>query len=163
MRKVARAAGISPMAIYNHFPDRDTLLRGATEAENIRIAAYFRRAHCRAGSNGLDGMLGYLDYALDHPRLFEYMFSSQREDAAAFPGQLSLCLQLLHKAVEKAMHEEGLKQDDSMAVLLAIWAHAHGLVALFLAGRIRLSKAKFRELYVKSLDRLLHGLAKAHA
>lgn len=159
MRNVASIVGISAMAIYKYFPNRDALLRGATEAENQRIATYFRRAKCRAGARGLDGMLGYLDYALDHPRLFEYIFSSQRDDAVAFPKALLPSLKLLHEAVVCAIQEGSLRQDDSMEVALAIWACAHGLVSLYLAGRIRMRREGFRRLYVKSLDRLLQGLA----
>ncbi len=163
MRNVAKAAGVSAMAIYKHFPSRDALLKGATETENHRIATYFRRASCRAGAKGLDGMLGYLDYALDHPQLFEYLFSSQREDAIAFPKGPLPSLQLLHEAVVQAIRGGRLRQDDSMEVALAIWAHAHGLISLYLAGRIRLPRSSFRRLYIKSLDRLLQGLASQSA
>lgn len=159
MRNVGGKVGVSAMAIYKYFPNRDALLRAATETENQRIAAYFRRANCRTGAKGLDGMLGYLDYAFDHPRLFEYMFSSQRDDAVAFPKALLPSLKLLHEAVVRAILQGSLKPDDSMEVTMAIWACAHGLVSLYLAGRIRMSGTRFRRLYVRSLDRLLQGLA----
>jgi len=85
MRKVAEAAEITPMAIYKHFANRDALLQAATTKEYGRIAGYFNAANSRKSNKGLNGMLGYLDYALEHPNLFQYIFSSVRGDAYTFP------------------------------------------------------------------------------
>jgi AcrR family transcriptional regulator len=85
MRRVAAEVGLAPMAIYKHFPSRDALLKTATLTEYERIGGYFQRANARKNIKRLRGMLGYLDYALDHPNLFRYMFSSAREDAYVFP------------------------------------------------------------------------------
>jgi hypothetical protein len=51
----------------------------------VRIGGYFQRANARKNVKGLRGMLGYLDYALEHPNLLLYMFSSTRKDAYTFP------------------------------------------------------------------------------
>ena len=74
MRAVAAAAGVTTMATYKHFQNRDALLRAVTAAEYPRIAGYFARANARKGVPGMRGMLGYLNYALDHPQIFRYMF-----------------------------------------------------------------------------------------
>jgi AcrR family transcriptional regulator len=58
IRRVAAEVGITPMAIYKHFPNRDALLNGATSAEYRRIGAYFERANARKNVKGLRGMLG---------------------------------------------------------------------------------------------------------
>src|ERR1035441_9952511 len=47
MRRVAASAGVTAMATYKHFRDRDALLRAATAAEYPRIASYFARANAR--------------------------------------------------------------------------------------------------------------------
>src|SRR5450631_3472461 len=75
MRAVAAAAGVTTMATYKHFQNRDALLRAATAAEYPRIAGYFARANAKTNVPGLRGMHGYLNYAFDHPQLFTYMFS----------------------------------------------------------------------------------------
>lgn len=57
--------------------------------------------------------------------------------------------------------EEGLGGQschDIGETALSIWAHAHGLIALYLSGRIAVSPTAFRKLYLRSLDRLLNGL-----
>src|ERR1039457_3570230 len=61
MRGVAASAGVTTMATYKHFQNRDALLRAATAAEYPRIAGYFARANARTEVPGLRGMLGYLN------------------------------------------------------------------------------------------------------
>jgi AcrR family transcriptional regulator len=163
MRAVAAAAGVSTMATYKHFQSRDALLRAATAAEYPRIAGYFARANARTEAPGMRGMLGYLNYALDHPQIFRYMFSSPRADAFAFPHDLkenrSPTFNILLGVVSELMERRVLRPDDVAETALSIWAHAHGLISLYLSGRIAAPRAAFQELYLRSLDRLVHGLA----
>jgi hypothetical protein len=51
-----------------------------------------------------------------------------------------------------------LRKDDVFETSLSIWAHAHGVIMLYLAGRIELPKGQLRNLYLRSLNRLLDGL-----
>lgn len=162
MRRVASSAGVTAMAIYKHFRNRDALLCAATAAEYSRIAGYFARANARTRVRGMRGMLGYLNYAFDHPQLFKYMFSSRRADAFVFPADLkaghSPTFNVLQAVVSQLMNQGAFERDDVSETALSIWAHAHGLIALYLSGRIAVSRAAFRKLYMRSLDRLLGGL-----
>jgi len=162
MRAVASLAGITPMAIYKHFKDRDALLLAAVAAEYRRLGGYFERANAKRDVPGLRGMLGYCDYALDHPQLFQFMFSGTRPDAFEFPRDLgsgkSPTFDGLLSVVSQLMERGVLRRDDVGATALSIWAHAHGLIALYQCGRINLPRPFFRKLYMQSLDRLLAGL-----
>jgi AcrR family transcriptional regulator len=166
MRAVAAGAGVTAMAIYKHFPDRESLLQAVVDAEYRTVGRYFRRANARRDIPGLRGMLGYLNYACDHPELFRYMFAGRRKGAATFPGGLtagkSPTFTILLDVVNGLMARGILKSDDVPEVSLAIWAHAHGLVSLFLSGRIDLPRRAFRGLYLRSLERLCSGLAATH-
>ena len=163
MRAVAAAAGVTTMATYKHFQNRDALLRAATAAEYPRIAGYFARANARTEVPGMRGMLGYLNYALDHPQIFRYMFSCHRADAFVFPHDLkeskSPTFNILLTVVSELMERRAFRSDDVAETALSIWAHAHGLITLYLCGRIAAPRATFQKLYMRSLDRLLHGLA----
>ncbi len=162
MRRIAEKVGITPMALYRHFPNREALLRAATEVEYQRIADYFKVSSARKDAAGLRVMRGYLDYALDHPNLFRYIYFSQRADVLAYPDAVrqgkSPSLKMLRDSVSGVMQEGKLRADDVTETSLTIWAHAHGLVTLYLSGRILLSRRKFTQLFLRSMDRLLHGL-----
>jgi AcrR family transcriptional regulator len=167
MRRIAEKVGVTPMALYRHFPNREALLRAATEVEYQRIADYFKASHARSDATGLRVMRGYLDYALDHPNLFRYMYFSKRADVLAFPDALktgkSPSQKMLHVGVTSAMQQGLLRADDVPETSLTIWAHAHGLVTLYLSGRILLSRRQFTQLFLRSMDRLLHGLVSRSA
>jgi AcrR family transcriptional regulator len=162
MRRIAEKVGITPMALYRHFPNREALLRAATEMEYQRVADYFKVSHARKGATGLRVMQGYLDYALDHPNLFRYIYFSQRTGVLAYPEALqtgtSPSQKMLYDGVSGAMAAGKMRADDIPETSLTIWAHAHGLVTLYLSGRILLSRRQFTQLFLRSMDRLLMGL-----
>ena len=162
MRGIATSVGMTAMAIYKHFQDREALLRAVAGAEYPRIASYFQRANAKKNVPGLRGMLGYLDYAFDHPQLFRYMFSGHRADAFSFPqdikGNKSPTFNILQTVVAQLMDQRVIGMDNVGETALSIWAHAHGLIMLYLSGRITLPRGAFQGLYMRSLDRLLHGL-----
>ncbi|MGH9471072.1 MAG: TetR/AcrR family transcriptional regulator [Terriglobia bacterium] len=164
MRRVARAAGITPMAIYHHFPGRAALLKTVTEAEFEKLRNF---AEARPTPRSFESQIvhivdGYLDYAFARPRLFDYVFSRPRTDARRFPedfrARRSPTLNPLADAVAEGMQKGKLKTDDVWEVALELWAHAHGYIMLYRGGRFSLSEKQFRQLVHRSLRRLLYGL-----
>ncbi|HEX4021155.1 MAG TPA: TetR/AcrR family transcriptional regulator [Acidobacteriaceae bacterium] len=166
MRRVAQAVGITPMAIYHHFPNRDAMLQAITDAEfeNLRALIETRKKQSTAHpkSRLVQLMAGYLDYALQRPRVFDYVFSRPRPGARQFPDDFrarrSPTLNLVADGVAEAMQAGKLKKDDCWEVALELWALIHGYVALYRAGRFHLSEEDFRALCERSIRRLLHGI-----
>ena len=164
MRRVASAVDITPMAIYHHFPNREALLNYITEREFSKLLEYIQARALRGDSEArLIGILeGYIDYALAHPRVFDYVFSRPRHGARRFPkdfrARRSPTLNPVADVIAGAMKKGHLKRDDIWEVAFALWAHVHGYVMLYRAGRIGLSENEFRELIHRSLRRFVHGL-----
>lgn len=169
MRRVADAVGLSPMAIYRHFPNREALLRRICDDSFHEIAHHWsarnRGADVMARIVALQGI--YLDYALAYPHLFDHAFSTRREDARRYPDDFrarrSPTLNEVADAVADAQTAGVLKQDDPWEVALTLWAHSHGLIALYRAGRFTCDAQEFRALHDRALRRLLDGLATAPA
>lgn len=164
MRRVAAAVGLTPMAIYRHFPNREALLKRIGDDSFDEIAR-----HWLARSQGGDVLARvialqriYLDYALAHPYLFDHAFSTRRADARRYPEDFragrSPTLTIAAEAVAEAMRAGVLREDDAWDVAITLWAHTHGLVALYRAGRFSYDEARFRQFYEASLRRLLEGL-----
>lgn len=164
MRRVAQAVGITPMAIYHHFPNREALLNTITDREFEKLAGYIQAAPQTgsAETRFINTALAYADYALDRPRVFEYVFSAARPGARRFPedfrARRSPSLNLVADAITNAMAKGFLKRDDVWEVAFATTAHTHGYITLYLGGRISLDRDEFRALVRRSLRRLLHGL-----
>jgi AcrR family transcriptional regulator len=164
MRRIAQAVGITPMAIYHHFPNRGALLNTVTDREFAKLLAHIQ-AHPLRGSMEaqlIAVMEGYVDYAFAQPRVFDFVFSHVRPGARKFPkdfrARRSPTLNPVADAIAAAMQAGFLKKDDVWETAFALWAHVHGYVMLYRAGRIDLSEKQFRQLLHRSLRRFLHGL-----
>ncbi|MGC2765269.1 MAG: TetR/AcrR family transcriptional regulator [Candidatus Acidiferrum sp.] len=164
MRRVAQAVGITPMAIYHHFPNRESLLNTITDREFAKLLSHIQ-AHPLNGTIGnriAAVMEGYVDYAFTQPRVFDYVFSRVRPDARKFPqdfrARRSPTLNPIADMLAGEMQKGLLKKDDVWEVAFALWAHVHGYIMLYRGGRIDLSEKEFRKLLHRSLRRFLHGL-----
>src|SRR5260370_12062054 len=87
MRRVAEAVGITPMAIYHHFPSREALLNTITDREFAKLLSYIQARPLNGGvEDRLHAvMAGYVDYAFAQPRVFDFVFSRPRPGARQFP------------------------------------------------------------------------------
>ena len=164
MRRVAIAVGLTPMAIYRHFENRDALLKRISDDSFNEIARDFD-VH-RAGSDPIARLLSalriYLDFALTHPHLFDHAFSVRRDDARRYPedfhARLSPTVNVVHDVVVDAQQRDLLRAGDAWDISMTLWAHVHGLIALYRAGRFSYDEHQFRMFYESSLGKLLDGL-----
>ncbi|MBE1162540.1 TetR/AcrR family transcriptional regulator [Dyella acidiphila] len=164
MRRVAGMVGITPMAIYRHYPDREALLNAMTDAGFEELAASLKRRRFRGSLEArlLHMANVYLDHALQNPRLFELMFLRKREGARVYPqdfkARQSPTANQMADLVEEGMASGELRQDDLWEVVFEMGALSHGLIMLYLGGRMALSPDQFRAYYQRSFRRYIHGI-----
>lgn len=164
MRRVAQKVGITPMAIYHHFKNREALLSSVVDHEFSALETDF----VQQSLSGIceEDILRILDiyvgYALERPRVFDYVFAVNRSGARRFPedfrGGRSPTLNRMAEIVRAGMTKGQLRSDDAWEVAMQLWAHVHGYVMLYRAGRFSLSEKSFRALVKRSILRLLYGL-----
>jgi len=90
MRRVATAVGITPMAIYRHFPNREVLLDSLATASFTELAQHWGKRTWSAGPADFQRQVhetldDYLDFALLQPHLYAFLFTEQRAGARRFP------------------------------------------------------------------------------
>lgn len=164
MRRVAGEVGVTAMAIYHHFANREALLNQVVNQEFARLTEYFRAVLPAIGfeEQMLSLLDGYIDYALAHPKIFDYVFAEPRPGARRFPQDFrerrSPTLNQTADTLAYWMEQGRLRRDDVWEVALQLWAHAHGYLTLYRGGRIDLSEKEFRALVRRSLRRVLDGL-----
>src|SRR5690242_14152022 len=75
MRKVAAAVGITPMAIYQYFPDRETLLNAVADTAFAELVRRWEAADrpVAADERLREMQVDHVDFALAQPRLYDYM------------------------------------------------------------------------------------------
>ncbi len=164
MRRVAKMVGVTPMAIYRHFPNRAALLKKVSDDSfNAMAHAWSDRIKGLSVVEQLLALLEpYLDYALAHPHLFDHAFSLHRDDARRYPRDflagLSPTFNIGVETISEGMRSGVLKQGDANAVCMTVIAHQHGLITLYRAGRFSFDEVQFRAFYLESLGRLLDGI-----
>jgi AcrR family transcriptional regulator len=140
LREVAREVGVSPTAIYRHFPNKQAL-KAALAAEGLaRLAQRQQQASARAGGGTagfLASGLSYVHFAAEHPVLFRLVFSNaQPEDLLeASPDQVSAAMRGLREDIDRLLPAEE-HAARRKATALHAWALVHGLATLVLDQQI---------------------------
>lgn len=164
IRRVAQAVGITPMAIYCHYPNRAALLNALANEGFDELAIWLagKRFSGTVEERLLKMAELYLDHALHNPRLFELMFLKPREGARRYPNDFkegrSPTVSLMVEVVREGMKSDYFRDDDEWEIVFEMGALSHGLIMLYLGGRMGLSVTRFRALYRRSFRRYIHGI-----
>src|SRR5512132_631163 len=164
MRNVAKEVGITATALYRHFVGKDALIEAIAERGFGIFERQLRRVSADLGppERVLAILDGYRSFAARQPDLFRLMFSSPRARLRRFPRDFAAhrsgVFDRLRQAVDDGQAAGHFRPDDSLEVSLDLWAHAHGLLALYQVGRFDEHPRAFAARYRRSLKRFLRGL-----
>jgi AcrR family transcriptional regulator len=163
LRRVAREVGITPMAIYRHYPGKAALVEALVQAGFATWEARLARAaRARTARRRIErALFSYADFALAEPRTFELMFLVPRAVPRA-PDSLRNTTSPAFGAIIAAVHEvrktARLLPGSPADVMLIAWAAAHGLIALHFSGRFGGDPRRFRQIYRKAVRQLIAAL-----
>jgi AcrR family transcriptional regulator len=159
MHRVARELGVTPMALYYHYKNRDALLKRIVDDEILRLAAFAPSAFAAGMEEIVDR---YLDYAFTRGHVFDYVFNVPRKNLMKYPrdfrARRSPSLTPVADRVAQMMEAGDLRKDDTWEVTMQLWAHAHGYVTMYRTGRFDMDEQAFRSFYHRAVRRLLRGL-----
>lgn len=133
LRELARAVGVSPTAVYRHFPDKKALTEAlATEGLNMLYEA--QKAASDAAQNSAKAFAetgrAYVRFALAHPALFRLMFT--QGDPVLHSAENDQARALLDETTRALTGDK----EAGERLALQAWAIAHGIAMLMLDGRI---------------------------
>ena len=136
LRAVAKRAGVSHAAPAHHFGDANGVLTALAALGFTEFLATQRAFEARAPKTPRDQLiaagLGYIGFARARPALFRLMFGSQRTNYANPALSTAADDAIVHLMMQVKLVGGNLKQD-----VTAVWATAHGLADLIIAGRIK--------------------------
>jgi AcrR family transcriptional regulator len=141
IRAIANAVGVTPPAIYLHFPDKETLLFGVCE----RQFAIFREALDAAASTTSDPVEAlerraeaYVRFGLEHPEAYRIMFMGRAgimEKHAESVATGADAFTDLVDNVERAMQAGALREDvDATTAAIFMWTGVHGITSLLISA-----------------------------
>jgi AcrR family transcriptional regulator len=163
MRRIAQEVGVTPMAIYHHYENREALLQALVYRELDQLQARVARRVVPEGRPGdfIRAADTFVAYALERPHMFDYIYTAQRHRPVRYPEDFhagkSAPLTALADQVSAAMARGELRPGDAWEVALQFWAHAHGYLTLYRSGWFTLDEKAFRALYRRAVTRLLEG------
>jgi AcrR family transcriptional regulator len=140
MREVARRAGVSHQAPYNHFADREAIL-GALAEEGFLLLRE-KLVHILKSSDDSTeriraGCRGYVEFAVQYPAHFRLMFRPELVDLDNCPGAKEAgdgVFTMFTDVVKEAV-AHGVPAEPSIEALIALcWSVCHGLACLILDG-----------------------------
>ena len=142
LRGVARRAGVSPMAPYRHYPDKEHLLAAVAAQGFAAFGAALRQADAAAppGQALVAQAVAYVGFALANPAMFRLMFGPPRLGAHA---DLAKAGDAAYGVLAARVAAETPEGADREAHVLGCWSMVHGLALLFLdaglAGKVQAS------------------------
>jgi AcrR family transcriptional regulator len=166
MRKLAGRLGVTAPALYRHYESRERVLVEVVLTAYKRMSEYLYKAlegKTPAERFGLAGET-FLRFALENPRLYDVLFAPPDRMGwdrlpAEIENQACAVGQFWNDRVRECMDAGILSRGDTEDISVTLWAHAHGLVTLFLRGVLQIDERAFEELYMSSSRRVLAGLA----
>ncbi len=129
VRAIAQRAGVSPTALYLHFPDRDALVDAAVDAGFAAFNEALITA-ARGASDPVDSLeamgLAYLAFSERQPALYAILFSARRPSGRAARREegLTALVALLAAA------DPGIGEDEARTRAFAVWSSLHGFATL---------------------------------
>ena len=145
LREVARVAGVSHTAPYNHFADRRALLAAVAARGFDDLTGSLRRD--LKGDDAATGIRvtarAYVAFAVAHPSRFRLMFSAELAgcEDAAFRAAGERSFAVLRDLISRGGAAGQLRADPDGTHALTAWSLVHGLSTLAVDGRLPIARA----------------------
>ena len=143
LRELARRAGVSHAAPYNHFEDKSALLAevAALGFESLRqtleTAARARRRSSRQALAGIAA--AYVRFGVRHPAHYRLMFGAELAEKAGYPtlqAASDAAFAVLTGVLERGQASGQIRRGAVRHQALAAWSLVHGLTTLLIDQRV---------------------------
>ena len=171
LRAIAAEVGVSHMAPYAHFKNKQELLKGVVEAGFVKMATSMECCVENSDAEPLPPMelvlaygASYLEFAMANPQLYRLMLgqvetqgrksksdkSGDDEITSSFTENSNRPFVLLRAAFAQLDNNE----DKVKARALGAWSMVHGMAALMLEGHIRVPEGLTLKQFLASASAL---------
>mgnify|MGYP005991015425 CR=1 FL=1 len=137
LRETARRAGVSAMAPYRHFPDKDALLAAVAVVGFERLRAALEAADRGGAGSGREALYAqgtaYVAFASAQPGLFRLMFGGARSGGGARPPALCDASAAAYAVLSERVATL-VPAAEAADEALRSWALVHGIASLVIDG-----------------------------
>jgi len=174
LREVARRAGVSHNAPYNHFPHKRDLLDAAAAAGHDLLrseltAAVAKVADPRAAFTKMG--FAYVTFGTRNPALYRLMFSvgpirpgSSSEVVLVWVAARPALENILRRGARTGIFDAALtRKSELQTAALYTWAVVHGLTMLAIDGLANVERLSIERIAQQVVTTTLRGLARTGA
>lgn len=163
VRKVATRAGVSTMAMYRHFADKDALLNALMDDGLAAWEKIVRAIRAEDPMEWLETLIeAFLKFALAQPHRFDAAFFLPAPEARRYPDDFvagrSPVIAMVMIRIDQAKADGRLDGTPAVDVALALAGMAQGLVSMQRANRFSSDK-QFRALFRTQLHHCLQSFS----
>jgi AcrR family transcriptional regulator len=174
LRAIARQAGVSQTAPYNHFADKEALLAALATVGYKGLSDSMAQAVVAAAPVDTASEIralgrGYLDFAIRKPEQLRLMFGGEIVDMREFPELMAAAhdaFAAINTAVERFIDEGNTGPTGRMGpntATIAAWSMVHGLSTLLIDHKVNPAETEAgteAELIEQILDIFVDALKK---
>jgi AcrR family transcriptional regulator len=165
IRKVASCAGVSPMALYRHFADKDALLNALVEDGLAAWEKGVRSLTAQDPMEWLDEMIeAYMEFALQQPHRFDAAFFLPAPNARQYPGDFdagrSPVIAMIMIRIDQARAEGRVGDKPALDFVVSLSALAQGMVSMLRANRFS-DEQHFKSLFRTALRHCIESFSAA--
>lgn len=141
MRAIAKAMGVSTMAPYHYFKDKDEILAAVLQRAFERFVDVLENVGSPEG-RAIDRVHAkchaYSKLAREEPGIYRVMFEMPNPRESDYPG-MAAAMNRARAAMRKTTEEliaDGAVAGDPAFVSQVLWSAVHGPLSLHLAGKL---------------------------
>jgi len=145
LRRLSKAVGVTPSAVYNHFADKDALLLAVKTRIYDEMNEYFEANRSETDDPEqelLDICNSYYHYSNEYPSQFQFLFGSvlpmewsTQENIEIFCRSITRTRKLVWRIFEK--YQIPCTETAVVNAALLVWSQLHGIVTLRNSGSIQ--------------------------
>ncbi|MDE2361628.1 MAG: TetR/AcrR family transcriptional regulator [Hyphomicrobiales bacterium] len=160
MRQIAERLNCSAMTPYRYFRNKDDIFAAVRAAALDRFSERLETARRSPGTPSRRGRAvgdAYLRFAIEEPDAYRLIFDLSQPEDSDYPDLVRANARA-RKTMTGYLEDliaAGLMNGDPKTLGLIYWAGTHGLVTLFMAGKI--DEAELRALHEQMARTLSHG------
>jgi len=163
IRKVAARAGVSPMALYRHFADKEALLNALVEDGLAAWETVVRSITAQDPMEWLEELIeAYMDFALKQPHRFDAAFFLPAPNARQYPGDFvagrSPVIAMIMVRIDQARADGRVGDKPALDFVLSLSALAQGMVSMLRANRFSDEK-HFKNLFRTVLHQCIESFS----
>ncbi|MDE3173872.1 MAG: TetR/AcrR family transcriptional regulator [Gemmatimonadota bacterium] len=148
LREVARKVGVTHAAAYHHFASKEALVLAVADDGYARLLSAIRAPELPAPFTGAMAALfrliavgaEYVRFAFDQPSRFRFMYGTPpvppASEGSPIPARQAEVLSVFANVVAEAQREGLIAGGKPDRVGAQLWAEAHGLATLTIAGAL---------------------------